>query len=70
MTAHLEIESDQLGSVRALRLHFHPSGTVHCVGASRRSLARQGCPSAKEIKEIVEQQARLKLVEESGRKAE
>lgn len=35
MTAHSEIEADQLASVRAdaARLHFHPRGTVRCIGA-------------------------------------
>ncbi|MFB9980173.1 hypothetical protein ACFSQQ_11115 [Mesorhizobium kowhaii] len=35
MTAHPEIETDQPASVRAdaARLHFHPRGTVRCVGA-------------------------------------
>ncbi|MER8748050.1 hypothetical protein NKH57_02035 [Mesorhizobium sp. M1050] len=48
MTAHPEIQTDQLASVRAdaARLHFHPRGTVRCVGAPlfRNQVARDlGC---------------------------
>ncbi|WP_245330992.1 hypothetical protein [Mesorhizobium sophorae] len=48
MTAQPEIETDQLASVRAdaARLHFHPRGTVRCIGTPlfRNQAARDlGC---------------------------